>query len=231
MKEVRVGQTPVREVGRRWRGASAFVLAALAVCLCAGTGLAASDEGADRPNLLLLMTDDQRRDAVGYASEGPPSTPHLDRLAEQGMVFTRAYTASMPCVPSRASLMTGLHHPRWPRGPRYGLGRGLSEEAWTWAEALAAAGYRTALFGKMHFSPRHADHGFAVMKTCDHPRLGKGWEEIDWHDDYDDWLKQQGLDHLRAGHHAWKGGLATDFEWPAEPRAHPIAWVRDRAAA
>ena len=61
-----------------------------------------------RPNLLLLMTDQQRGDALGCAG-GWARTPHIDRLAAQGVRFSRCVTTSPECVPTRASLATGLY--------------------------------------------------------------------------------------------------------------------------
>src|SRR5688572_2161706 len=103
-----------------------------------------------RPNFLLIMTDQQRADSVGYARREGTDTPCLDDLARRGIIFDNAYSASTVCVPSRTSLLTGLFDQRLPRGPD---GRALKDGYWTLARALSAAGYETGLFGKMHFSP------------------------------------------------------------------------------
>ena len=65
---------------------------------------------ADHPrNILILMSDEHRRDAMGCAGHPIVKTPHLDRLAAGGTRFTRAYTASPMCVPTRAALACGTY--------------------------------------------------------------------------------------------------------------------------
>src|SRR5438552_16848975 len=60
------------------------------------------------PNLVLIMTDQQRFDQIGYASGGHFETPNLDALAKRGVIFDAAYSASTVCVPARTALLTGL---------------------------------------------------------------------------------------------------------------------------
>ena len=129
------------------------------------------------PNILMIMTDQQRADSMGYAGNKPSDTPNLDRLARQGAIFENAYSSSTSCVPARSSLMTGLLPHRVPtvdsNGRKSaGLGLSLKPGQWTIARALRDAGYETALFGKMHFHPMHADHGFDVMHMCEHLPAG-----------------------------------------------------------
>jgi arylsulfatase A-like enzyme len=104
------------------------------------------------PNLLFLITDQQRADTIDPAT--PCQTPHLDRLAAGGARFTRCYAPNPICSPTRASLMTGL----LPHShgmvdcthsvPSYRaeLKTGLP----FWSQTLQAAGYRTGYFGKWH---------------------------------------------------------------------------------
>ena len=103
-----------------------------------------------RPNILWLMTDEQRADSMGY--EGTPwaRTPNLDRVARAGTRFSAAYTPSPVCVPARACMLTGR------AGSSIGV---LSNHHWlnlddprflTWQ--LAAAGYQVASFGKQHYN-------------------------------------------------------------------------------
>lgn len=174
-----------------------------------------------RPNLLLIMTDDQSWDSIGYASDGHVHTPNLDRLARQGMIFERGHCSSMPCIASRSSMMSGLHHHRWRHGgiPNGGLRQG----EWTWAHALRTAGYHTALVGKMHFSPRHGQQGFDVMELCDPwpgPLPGRPL------DDWEQWLQREKV------FDAWVENLplGTDVRtWALPIRYHRISWVTDRA--
>src|SRR5687768_9129373 len=70
---------------------------------------ASSARGDDRPNFVVLMTDDQRADALSCAGNAILRTPHLDRLAAEGMRFTNAFVTNSLCAPSRATLLTGLY--------------------------------------------------------------------------------------------------------------------------
>ena len=64
---------------------------------------------ADRPDVMILLTDQQRADAFGAAGAADLLTPVMDRLARQGVLFTRAFAATPQCSPSRAALLTGLY--------------------------------------------------------------------------------------------------------------------------
>ncbi len=120
-------------------------------------------QAADRPNVLILMSDDQGLlDARCFGSTDL-HTPNIDSLAKTGVCFTQAYVHTV-CCPARAALLTGRHPQRgavnsWMQSDMHadaGLNMSLSER--TIAEVLQAAGYRTALFGKWHLGA-HCDHG------------------------------------------------------------------------
>jgi arylsulfatase A len=120
---------------------------------------------ADKPNVLILFTDDQGTLDLNSYGAKDLVTPNLDTLAEKGVRFTQAYAHTV-CCPSRASLLTGRHPQRggvvsWQQGDRHGsdsnLGNMAAEEV-TIAEALNAAGYDTALFGKWHLGAK-VGHG------------------------------------------------------------------------
>src|SRR5687768_7303329 len=63
----------------------------------------------NRPDVIILLTDQQRGDAFGAAGATDIKTPTMDRLAREGAMFTRAYVATPQCSPSRAALLTGLY--------------------------------------------------------------------------------------------------------------------------
>jgi arylsulfatase A-like enzyme len=118
-----------------------------------------------RPNVIVMLTDDQGTlDANCYGSTDLV-TPNIDRLAATGIRFTQAY-AHMVCCPARAALLTGRHPQRsgisnWTQGDRYGSDLpkiNMATEEITLAEAIKAAGYRTALFGKWHLGAK-VGHG------------------------------------------------------------------------
>src|SRR5919106_3989109 len=92
----------------------------------------------NRPNVLILCSDQQRFDAVGAYGNEHIQTPALDRLATDGVLFESCYVPNPVCAPSRASLMTG----RWPRA--HGLwanGVALPEHERLFTQDLADAGY------------------------------------------------------------------------------------------
>jgi arylsulfatase len=171
-----------------------------------------------RPDIVLLMTDQQRHDQIGYVSDGFYETPALDALAARGVVFETAYSAAATCVPARIGLLTGMQPKRVPRRPpMFALEPGV----WTIAHALRAAGYETALIGKMHFHPIHADHGFDVLRTSEHLNATlhaltpDGMPDVD---DYHQWLVDEGLATWRS----LEVGRAPELE-PVPPGARTTA--------
>ncbi len=129
-----------------------------APCLLFGLGLSLpacrssnSDQepiGPPRPNVILLMSDDQGWGDAGYAGHRVLRTPHLDAMAAEGLVLERFYAAAPVCSPTRASVLTGKHPARL-RIPGANSGHLPSTEP-TLAELLRSAGYRTGHFGKWH---------------------------------------------------------------------------------
>ncbi len=101
----------------------------------------------DRPNILFLLTDDQRWDSLGCMGNPIVQTPHIDHLALQGTLFENNFTTTAICCTSRATLFTG----------RYGstmdlhrFDKALPEEAWqaSYPMLLRQSGYRTGFVGK-----------------------------------------------------------------------------------
>jgi len=105
---------------------------------CGGSGPPAA------PSLLILSLDTTRPDALSCYGGRDADTPHLDRLADEGVLYERAYSAAPLTLPAHTSLMTGLYPLR--HGVRNnGIGA-LSDEAVTLAERARDAGYQTAAF-------------------------------------------------------------------------------------
>jgi arylsulfatase A-like enzyme len=138
----------------------------------------------DRPNLLLICTDTQRCDTLGAYGGRVGNTPHLDRLADEGVVFHQAHTASPVCGPARASLITGLYppcHGAIENGfdPHPGLT--------TLPDRLRDAGYRCLMAGKTHFGPipdafDRVSEGPPVDQTGGYPQRDAEvvTEALDW---------------------------------------------------
>ena len=133
----------------------------------------------NKPNVVFIYIDDLGWRDVGCMGSEYYETPHVDKLATQGMLFTNAYACAPNCAPSRACLMSGMY------GPRHGIytvgssERGqakhrklipiknttvLAEEFITLAEALNSAGYATASLGKWHLGKDPTVQGFDVNR-------------------------------------------------------------------
>src|SRR5688500_12797653 len=108
-------------------------------------------------NVLVIMADQHRFDAGGWAGDRWVATPHLDGLAAESVIFDRAYTPSPVCVPARQSLLTG----RYPHAHGAITNRQPMHPGETTLGHLASAhGIATGAIGKMHFVGRDRHQGF-----------------------------------------------------------------------
>jgi arylsulfatase A-like enzyme len=124
-----------------------------------------------RPNILVLMTDQQRFDALGCAGNPHIHTPNLDRLAGGGVRFSNCYVQNPICSPSRASFATGLYprnHGLWANGVELPAGLKIL------SKTLADAGYDCGMAGKQHL---------AACSNIDEPRLDDGYRVYRWSHD------------------------------------------------
>ena len=141
----------VRE--RRWRGLLRAMM--VGVCCLGPLHRAESHEG-EPPNLVLIIADDLGYGETGMMGEPTIATPHIDRLASEGIRCTSGYVMSSYCSPSRAALMTGKFPSRFgydinPTGEKnFHPNAGLPESETTFAEVLSRFGYATGLMGKWH---------------------------------------------------------------------------------
>ena len=122
-----------------------------------------ADEAHDRPNIILIMTDDQGWAQLGSHGDPVLQTPRLDAMAAESVEMTRFYVSPV-CAPTRAALMTGRYNYRTGVVDTY-LGRAMmAPDELTVAEMLGASGYRTGIFGKWHlgdnYPQRTVDQGF-----------------------------------------------------------------------
>jgi arylsulfatase A-like enzyme len=132
----------------RTPGAAFLVVFAAAVLLASPVTASGSSSPGERPNIVFILADDLGYGDLGSYGQQKIETPHLDRLAAEGLRFTQAYAGSTVCAPSRSSLMTGMHngHNR--------IRDNLPHDVWlrpddvTVAEMVKQAGYRTAGIGK-----------------------------------------------------------------------------------
>jgi len=111
--------------------------------------------GTEKPNVLLIFTDDHAQWAVGAYGNKDVHTPNMDRLATEGMLFTQGFTKPV-CSPSRAMLLTGQYSHRLgipdyiPHGNPVKANNGLPLGTATIASTLKTAGYKTGMVGKWH---------------------------------------------------------------------------------
>jgi len=145
----------------------------------------------EKPNILILMTDQQRYDTLGCYGSEVAHTPNIDRLAEQGALFEHCYVSNPICSPSRSSMLTGK------TVPGHGLYRlydNLPDDQVLFTKRLQEAGYKTALFGKLHIcgrlkeaKERHPNDGFDIYEWCLEPYI-----HIDSaFNGYTQWLKKK----------------------------------------
>jgi len=110
-----------------------------------------------RPNILVIMSDQHRASVLGCAGDSHACTPHLDRLAAEGIRFENGYCNNPICVPSRMSFLTGQTTNQigvW------SLSDTIRSDELTWPAVLGAAGYDTAISGRMHHWWPDKHHGF-----------------------------------------------------------------------
>ena len=137
------------------------------LCFC---GQVAAEES--RPNIVWLFSDDHAVQAIGaYGGllESYDLTPNIDRLAEEGMVFDRAYVGNSICAPSRGTLLTGKHshlHGKIDNAVRF------DHDQQQFQKLLQKGGYQTAMIGKIHLSG--AMQGFDYWEVL--PGQGKYWD-------------------------------------------------------
>lgn len=128
-------------------------------------------------NILLILTDQQRKDSLGCYGNPVCQTPNLDRLAASGIRFNRNYVANPICMPSRVCIFTGKNirnHGLWTNGL-------LVKEQDTIAGHFSKNGYNTATVGKLHFTP-HGSPGENNMEYGEN--WGNGTYSTDWHGPY-----------------------------------------------
>lgn len=149
-------------------------------------------------NILLITTDQMRFDALGCNGGQVARTPVIDKLAADGINYTRAHNQNVVCMPARATIITGQHvasHGVWMNGVS------LPEERETIAHWLKSHGYRTALLGKAHFEPwlgspddffenrMAGEDSTGPHRGFDHMELANHFFE--GHSHYDRWMTDQ----------------------------------------
>ena len=147
--------------------------AAAAVVTAAPRGASAASRRGRRPNIVVVLADDFGYGALGAYGQQVLRTPHLDRLAAEGIRFTQGYAGASVCAPSRTTLLTGMHggHARVRSNSMRttGVEPRLLERDVTFAEVMRAAGYRTGIFGKWGFGDDDYFTATPIGATCEAP--------------------------------------------------------------
>ena len=136
-----------------WRRTALVLLNVIGPALVSGSGLCSEGvAGPPGPNVIFILADDLGYGDLGCFGQKLIKTPHIDRLAAEGMRFTQAYAGATVCAPSRCSLMTGKHNGHAPiRGNREVKPEGqmpMPAATFTVAHLMKQAGYTTGLIGK-----------------------------------------------------------------------------------
>lgn len=129
----------------------------------------------ERPNFIVILTDDQSYGMMGCTSNTMVQTPNLDKLAAESMLFTNAHITSAICTPSRASILTGQFERR--HGINFNSGTSMSETGWarTYPMVMRKEGYYTGWIGKNHVPVGQGGYASGLMeKSFDYWYAGHG---------------------------------------------------------
>lgn len=140
----------------------------LLVCLSTlvANGQSTERSPASRPNIVFILTDDHRADALGYVGNRFAHTPEMDKLARTGTYFKNAVVTTPICTASRATILSGMHE----RTHKYTFQAGTIRSeymATAYPKLLKEAGYYTGFYGKLGVKYNHTDALFDVMEDYD----------------------------------------------------------------
>jgi arylsulfatase A-like enzyme len=171
-----------------------------------------------KPNILLITTDQQRGDCLGCAGHPALETPYLDELAESGAYYPHAYTSVPSCTPARAGILTGMD--QWNHGRLTMTGNDALEYPATLPGELTKAGYHTQAIGKMHHAPQRRLYGFHNMVLDE-----SGRREGKFISDYHTWFEQN-----KEGAYGYRDHSIDWNSWMGRPshlpeHLHPTHWT------
>ena len=169
------------------------------------------------PHIIVLMTDQQRFDALGYAGNTSCLTPNLDRLAEDGNLFSYGYSSIPSSTPARAGLVTGMSP--WNHG-LLGYGDEAAQYPCEFPREMKKLGYKAIAIGKMHWYPQTNTRGLDVLLSDESGRR----MTPDYMSDYRKWfnLHACGLNPDTTGV-GWNDHRGVIYKLPEE--LHPTTWT------
>ncbi len=162
--------------------------------------------------ILLITTDQQRRDGLGFAGGGHARTPVIDALAARGIEYSQARNQCAVCMPARCTILTG-QHPRMHGVTSNGIALPAAHPSL--AHELKAAGFATALLGKAHFEPHAAKDFFENTAAA-----------------ANDCGPHRGFDHMELAGHTGRAGRSLFHypKWLAENHAEMVAGFHEYTA-
>jgi arylsulfatase A-like enzyme len=183
----------------------------------------------ERPNVLFVVTDKLRADAVGADPQTPTDdghpvveTPNVDHFAREGATFTRAYSPSPTCVPGRRCLWTG-------KTPASSDSTAWVTDPWEFDHTppgeLTRAGYQTHLVGKTHARPPRNHFGFERVELHEGNSF---WDGTGEKDDYQSWLDRQTDGEIDEQTSGMVRNTVDARPFPFDEQLHPTVWTTDR---
>ncbi|MCY1722817.1 arylsulfatase [Prolixibacteraceae bacterium Z1-6] len=171
----------------------------------------------NQPNIIFIMTDQQRADALGCMGNEAVISPNIDKIAAEGVTFVNGYSAVPSCTPARAGLLTGMSP--WHHG-MLGYGKVARKYKYEMPQMLREGGYYTFGIGKMHWFPQKALHGFNGTLTDESGRA----EQDGYLSDYRDWFKLNapGEDPDKTGI-GWNDHGSGVYQ--LDEKLHPTYWT------
>ena len=188
-----------------------------------------------RPNILLILCDELRADALGCFGNPIVQTPNIDRLANQGTLFEQCMITQPTCTPSRASILTGCY-PSTLRSRMVGCY--TPPDSRFLPQVLADEGYCTVSIGKIHLVPQAAEPDALAERMVSEDSTYYGFQEVDLvngHGDrcfgphYSPWLQERVPDigERRQQREPITPGVDT-FRWTLPPEVHPSHYIATR---
>lgn len=172
------------------------------------------------PNILFMMADQMRADAMGCSGSRAAITPNIDSLAKEGVRFVNAFSSTPTCTPARSALLTGLSP--WYHG-MLGYGSIAHRYDYEMPRVMSENGYYTHSIGKDHFGWNKTDNS-GISHGYNSTYLYDGLEENSEFDDYDHWFSKEmpGVDPMKTGltFNDYRGRAYALPEY-----YHPTAWV------
>ncbi len=183
-----------------------------------------TDQTDQRPNIILIITDQQRFDTICALGFPYMDTPNLDRLANEGVAFTNCFISAPSCAPARASLFTG-YYPH-----TTGILKNADQWRHSWVELLAGSGYYCVNVGKMHTFPYETPLGFHERYVVENK--DRYLEARYYFDEWDKGLRARGLVKQQRELYRQRpdyGERLGAFEWELPEETHSDFFVGDMA--